>query len=216
MKHMIFDMDGVIIDSEPIHTALDIKMLAGYGIEISAQEIEKFIGISSKVTWEILKNRFQLEATVDELVEESIQLKLHNLSISGIKPITGIVTLLNTVRDLGIPMAVASSSPESYIKEVLKVCGIHDYFTHVVSGQHVANSKPAPDIFLKTAELLGAKPQECIVIEDSTHGISAAKVAGMYCVGFDNVNSKNQVLDQADMIVQRISEIVIDKLTNSI
>jgi len=216
MIYLIFDMDGVIIDSEPIHTALDIIQLKGYGVEVTTKEIERYMGTSSQATWSDIKLRYHLNVSVEHLIKESIELKVDYLKHTNVVAIDGIKELVEACKKKGIKMAVASSSPESYIHKVLRTVDIFSYFDVIVSGDHVKHSKPAPDIFLRTAELLGAKPSECVVIEDSTHGINAAKVAGMYCIGFDNKSSRNQILDQADIQVKKIENIDIDKIALSI
>ena len=112
-----------------------------------------------------------------------------------------------------IPIAIASSSPREFIEAVVKKIGIDQYFKILVSGEEIERSKPEPDIFLKAATLLNVSPTECLVVEDSKSGTIAAKKAGMKCIGYQNVNSGNQDLSNADFIVNDIKEIDIRKVS---
>ena len=208
MKSVIFDMDGVIIDSEPIHARLDQIMFNQLKINIEAKDLEQYIGVTNKIMWADMIEKFTLTNTLEELLEQCLNLKLENLVKEDIKPIEGIPELLKKIKDKCLTIAVASSSPEDYIKSVLEKFGILGEFDFIISGNHVQNSKPAPDIFLLAASKLQVDPAECIVIEDSTHGVSAAKRAAMKCIGFNNINSKNQNLCKADYQVNSIVEIV--------
>lgn len=107
----------------------------------------------------------------------------------------------------GYTLAVASSSPKNEIIRNLKALDLDDYFTVKVSGEEVRNSKPAPDVFLKAAELLGASPEKCTVIEDTANGSRAAKAAGMYCIGFANPDYPEQDLSVCDKVIESYEEI---------
>lgn len=207
-KCVIFDMDGVIIDSEPIHIRLDQKMFETLGIEVQPETLEQYIGCTNQHMWKDLIEKYQLTMTLEALLKWSLELKIKNLKEEAIEPIEGIRPLLKEIKNKQLLLAVASSSPELYIHTVLEKFHIKEFFDVIVSGEHVKNSKPAPDIFLKAAELLEVKPSDCVVIEDSTHGVSAAKNADMTCIGFDNINSINQDISPADYKVKGIHEIV--------
>lgn len=127
----------------------------------------------------------------------------------GMKPIDGLESLLRYLKGNGIKLAVASSSPPSIIEIVLSgMFGIKGLFDAVVSGDGLENSKPAPDIFLNTAGLLGVHTGNCVVIEDSANGIRAAKAAGMTCIAYDNPSADNrQDLSEADFVVGHFDEI---------
>jgi len=208
LKSVIFDMDGVIIDSEPIHVRLDQIMFKELGINIETKDLEQYIGVTNKYMWSDMMKKFAVTNTLEELLDRSLTLKIENLAKEEIKPIEGIIPLLKKIKAKGLTIAVASSSPEDYIKCVLNKFGILNEFDFIISGNHVQNSKPAPDIFLLAASKLNVKPTECVVIEDSTHGVTAAKRASMKCIGFNNINSKNQNLIKADYKVNSIIEIV--------
>jgi HAD superfamily hydrolase (TIGR01509 family) len=120
---------------------------------------------------------------------------------------TGILELLSNLKKEGIKIGLASSSPLETINLILEKFEIKDYFDAVISGEDLKRGKPAPDIYLKAAELLSVCPENCIGIEDSNHGVCAAKSAGMKCVGLQNTNSGNQDLSNSDLKVDSIEQL---------
>jgi HAD superfamily hydrolase (TIGR01509 family) len=209
VKGIIFDMDGVLIDSEPLHKKIEKQMLIELGVDLSHDEHIKFAGVG-KEFWNIIKNRFgyNRDVTAEWLHEEKRERYLKALTANPIIAIEGVVEVVTEARKKNIPMAVASSSSSFLIHLVLKAIGIDKDISVVVSGEAVPNNKPSPDIFLRTAELMQLNPKDCIVVEDSTNGIKAAKDADMICIGFYNLNSGKQDLSQADYIIHSISEVI--------
>ncbi|MHC6180498.1 HAD family hydrolase [Clostridium sp. JNZ X4-2] len=198
---VIFDMDGVIIDSEPLHKKLNDQLLAEYGVKMSKEEQLGFIGTTNYYEWKTIKRRYNLSNSLEELVKRDRDLYLTNLKRNkDIKPIEGVGELIKFLYSKDLKLAVASSSPINVIEIVIKRFKLEEYFCQLVTGDDVKKSKPAPDIFLRTAKLLGARPDHCIVIEDSKNGVEASKKAGMYCMAFKNLNSGDQELSKADFI----------------
>lgn len=179
---VIFDMDGVIIDSEPIHFMSDKMTMLDYGFELTDQELHKYVGISNPIMWEEMREQYGMVATVEELLHKQMYYKKLLFGDREIQSIEGIENLLKILKDSDIRIGLASSSPRGFIELILSNLGIIEYFAVVVSGEEVERSKPAPDIFLKAAELLKVNPSNCIVIEDSRNGVKAAKDAGMKCI----------------------------------
>ncbi|MBT1280292.1 HAD family phosphatase [Thermoanaerobacter sp. CM-CNRG TB177] len=207
IKAVVFDMDGVIIDSEPIHIKLENELFKSLGLEISEEEHLTFVGASSYYMWRKIKERFNLPQSVEELVEKDRKMYLdHVLRTGEIIPIEGITETVKKLFEKKYKLAVASSSPIDVIKLVVKKLAIDNCFEVLVSGDYVENSKPSPDIFLYTAAKLKVKPYECVVIEDSYNGVHGAKKAGMTVIGFKNPNSGNQDLSEADFIVDSLGE----------
>ncbi|EKQ57003.1 MULTISPECIES: HAD family phosphatase [unclassified Clostridium] len=211
MKAVIFDMDGVIIDSEPIHFEVDMQTLKDLGCNISFEELEKYVGTTNEYMITDLKRKYNINQSVDEIIQYKVEMTKKKVIESDLKPIEGIYELLLHLKRNNIPIAIASSSPRSFIEVVISKFEIKDYFNYIISGEEVLNGKPAPDIYFKAAKKLKVSPENCIVIEDSRNGVLAAKAAGMKCIGFKNVNSGNQDLSKADIIVKSISEILIMK-----
>lgn len=208
----IFDMDGVLIDSEPLHFMSDITLLKRLDIETDKAYHNKYVGFSAPDKWKEVIAEFNIRHSLQEILNMSVSTKLELLSQSDYEPIEGIPELLEELNANKIPVAVASSSSGQFIQEVLKKIQVEKYITKWVSGETVQRSKPEPDIFLKTAEVLRVNPKCCVVIEDSKNGVIAAKRAGMKCIGFLNENSGNQDLSRADIIVDKIQRINISNL----
>ena len=212
MKAFIFDMDGVIIDSEPLHNKIVRSILAENNIIVTNEEFNKFTGMASTAVFDIFIKQNNLPYTTKQLSKRQMD-KLKNYIVEHhVKPIEGIIPLIQKLHDKNIPLAIASSSPLDMIEFTTKKFGINEYFTTLISGEDLPHSKPAPDIYLKTAKMLNIAPSDCVALEDSKNGSIAAKSAGMYCIGFANPNSGNQDLSAANIIVNKITDIDIDKL----
>lgn len=212
IEAFIFDMDGVIIDSEPLHFDVDRQVLEDYGHSITQEQLEGYVGMTNPEFWSILRGEYGMSQTVEEIIEYQLGIKLGVLHAAQMEPIPGIRELLAELRRGGIPRAIASSSPRVFIEAVLDKFGLQGEFDFVVSSEEVPRGKPSPDVYLRAAELLGADPARCVVLEDARHGIAAAKAAGMACIGYVNPNSGNQDLTQADLIVDEIGHIRLDDL----
>lgn len=207
MKAMLFDMDGVLVDSEPIHFAGRKRTLRRYGLEITDEELTHYTGILSRGFLRDIAEKRGVEIPIDEAVKFAPIDFQTEFERSEIKPIDGIRDLLDGLAAKNIPMAIASSSNPQLIREMVRRLDIEKYFTALISGHEVKQSKPAPDIYLKAAESVGVAPENCVVLEDSHSGVIAAKAAGMYCIGFISPHSGNQDLSQADTIVKKIADI---------
>lgn len=207
-KAVIFDMDGVLIDSEPLHKEIEQQMLKELGVELSHEEHIKFAGVGKEM-WTMLGTQYGYNREVgeDELHEEKRRRYLKALTSAPIRPIDGVVELVSYVKNEKLKMAVASSSSHENIDLITKSIGIHGDMEVLVSGDDTEKTKPSPDIFLLAAKLLGVPASECLVIEDSCNGVTAAKRAGMYCVGFRNPNSGMQDLTLADVVLDRIIDV---------
>jgi len=199
---IIFDMDGVLVDTEPIYYQLNQDQFANLGIEVSREEYNSFVGVPSREIWEFLNERYALKLDIENWLEEEKELLHQKLREAELAPMPGVSLLLNELRERDVPMSVASSSLKKSIDIILEKLQFTNHFVHKVSGEEVKNGKPAPDIFLKTAGLHQTAPDRCLVIEDSHNGVKAAKTADMGCIGFRSPNSGQQDLSQADMIIE--------------
>ncbi len=209
---VIFDMDGVLIDSEPLHISAAIALLKKFHVDTSEGYHNKYVGCSDPVKWQKIKDEFDIKSSLREILDMSVSTKLELLRQTDCNPIEGIAELLKSLYVRNIPVAVASSSPSRFIEEVIDKIKIEKYIRTWVSGENIEKSKPEPDIFLKTAELLQVNPRGCVVIEDSKNGVIAAKKAGMRCIGFKNMNSGSQDLSKADLVVDKIQDIDLCRL----
>lgn len=198
---LIFDMDGVLIDSEPVHKSVEQQLYQKLGLQISYEEHMSMVGMSSKNTWALLKKKYGFQPSVAEMVAlkkkmyRKILVETHQIAlIKNVKPVLSRLAQRYT-------LALASSSSLDNITTVIDKYELKPYFKVHTSGQEVSYSKPSPDIFLLTAQRLDVLPRHCLVIEDACNGIRAAKLAGMSCIGFQNSNSGIQDLTQADVVV---------------
>lgn len=208
---VLFDMDGVIFDSEPIHEEIFRRFSQKLGVSISSAEYQRLIGASSVSQWTYMKERFDLDGTPQELSDAKMALyKEYLKATSGLKPIEGLPEFIKELNHASIPFALASLSTADVIEATLSAIGLNLTFLTRVGGNDAPNAKPAPDIFLLAAHRLDAAPEGCVVIEDSTNGILASQRAGMRSVGFDNPNSPGQTLADATVRISTLKDLTLD------
>ena len=212
LKAVIFDMDGVLIDSEPFHLIINMRIFNELGINVSFEEYQTFIGTTHEYMWSSLKEKYGLPQKVSELVNMQVSGNIEYLKNEKVEAIKGVIDLLSEIEKENIKIGIASSSPKEVIELVINKLGISNYFRAIVSGEDFEKGKPAPDIFLEAARLLDTEPMNCVVVEDSEKGVKAAKAAGMKCVGFRNHNTGNQDLSRADLIVDEYNSLKISTL----
>lgn len=201
IKCVIFDMDGVLIDTEPLHYKVWQEVFAERGLTIDYENYKDCIGSTRKFLYELILKNYGRDFRNDpSLPQRFIEIKDHFLNEHGIPKIEGVTETIKALHEKGYVLAVASSSPLRYIHFAMEKLEISSCFDLLFSGEQVKHPKPAPDTFLAVAEKLGIAPEECVVIEDSENGSRAARAAGMYCLGFANPNSGNQDLSAADEI----------------
>jgi len=210
MKAFIYDMDGVIVDSEIIHMKAETILLARYGIETDEALLMPYRGTSDATMFEDIKDKYDASYDVAGIVAEKDVLMRHLLQTEALIAIDGALDLIkatNALRARGIRTAIASSSPYETINHVTETFGIADKFDAIVSGAELPMSKPDPTIYLQTAELLGVAPADCLVLEDAAVGAQAAVRAGMTCIGFCSPHSGVQDFSGCVRIVHNLSEI---------
>lgn len=215
IKTVIFDMDGVLVNSEPLHHEVSLVQFKNLNIEVSDDVFATFTGNSNKMIYQKLKDKFQLPQEIEELV-----LDKNNLFIEAFDKkedlhlMPGVKELIIDLHKNGIQLIVASSSEMAIINKVFKRFDLDQYFTHKVSGEDFPESKPNPAIFLKAASYSKAPIEECLIIEDSTNGIKAAKAAGIFCIAYksEGVDSQDQSL--ADVIVYDYKDLDFERIKN--
>ena len=207
-------MDGVLIDSEPLHYEVNKEIFSELDIKVSKKEYNSYIGTSNQEMWEKIVKRHNLSKKASDLARLQQQKNLEHLINGKVELMDNIIELLDDLKNSNLKLALGSSSPKKLINEVIENFNIKNYFKIVRSGENVREGKPAPDLFLKIAEELDIKPKKIVVIEDSHNGVKAAKKAGMNCIGFVNENSGNQDLSIADFIIDDFSQLSKDKLKN--
>lgn len=213
IKAFIFDMDGVIVNSEPELVKIEIEYMVNFGVEITKKDLDEFVGTNSYYMFDKLKKKYNLNKTVNELVDEVRGIYLDHIQLKeNVNAINGVIPLIKDLHNKGIKMVVASSSPVSWIEKIIETLEIREYFQELISGDFVKDSKPAPDIFLYALDKLKVKKEEAIVIEDSENGVKAANNAGIKVIGYEGDETSNQNLSHADMVIKDFNELDLDEL----
>ncbi|MCK6554196.1 HAD family phosphatase [Candidatus Binatia bacterium] len=199
---VIFDLDGVLVDSEPLHFRAANRVLGGYGHAITEPEYVRFIGLGERATWEAWRRQYALAAPVEALVEKHTAARRAEID-AGVEPIGPAVTLAARLAATGVRLAIASSSTREIIEALLRALGVDDLFGVLVSGEDpgVTRSKPAPDVYLEAARRLGVAASACLAIEDSAPGVAAATAAGMVCVAVPGRWTRHQDFGAADVVL---------------
>ncbi len=208
IKAVIFDMDGVMIDSEPLWEKTERILLARRSIDYSPEYRDLIVGLNQKDSGRLLRETFSLRETVDEIISERVDI-LTGIYEEELEVVPSLTPLLNELRLSEYLLAVASSSPLRVINFVLDMFSLHQYFDAVVSGECTENGKPHPDIYLHTADRLGVNPSECVAIEDSINGVRSATSAGMYCIAIPDKRLSRGEFERADLILESMDDLNI-------
>jgi len=198
-KAVIFDMDGVIVDSEPRHERAFHAVLEeiGYAGKHSLRFTD-YVGRTDHVLWEDFVKAYQPPHTLEELLTMKRQ-KVVEIIREERPLFDGLPQLVEQLA-AKVPLALASGSERPIVEEVLSLGGLRQWFQVTVSGSEITNGKPEPDIFLKTARLLGMDAADCVVVEDSRPGVAAARAAGMRVVAITNTHPAGE-LGEATLVV---------------
>ena len=207
-KAIILDMDGVMIDSEPVWEKTESILLKTKGIEYHKDYREKIVGLNQTDSAKLIIKTFDLDITVSELINERIKILLE-LYEEELKIIDGLVEFLCYISEKQMLIGLASSSPRRVINYVLNKFSIDNFFSAVISGEDTTKGKPNPDLYLLASHNLMVKPEECIAIEDSINGVLSAKNAGMYCIAIPDKRLNPKKFNIADEIVSELHELVL-------
>jgi len=207
---VIWDMDGVIADTAPHHLHAWRETFARRGIDFAEADFMRGFGIRNDAIIKNVLGEQTTEAEIEAIAQEK-EATFRGIIGHDIKPLPGVLELIRALYEKGIRMAIASSTVIENIRLIIGSLGITKYFQSVITGHDVTEGKPHPQVFLLAAQKLGAKPKNCLVIEDAVAGIKAAKGAGMYCVAITSSHPREK-LKEADLIVDTLEEVTIKNL----
>ena len=208
MIAILFDLDGVLADSEPWWNEIDATLLKQYGATYRGEYHQDVLGINYRLAIEFYKKAFNIPAPTEEMMQRRGEIAAEFFAKQiGLFP--GTKEVLNELRQMKLRLAVATSSVSTSARPFLNRTGLTDFFEVVVTGEEVTHGKPAPDIYVRAAEKLQVRTDECLVIEDSLSGVTAGKAAGMRTVAIPDTRFVDSApyRQQADYMLTRIIEI---------
>lgn len=204
---IIFDMDGVVLDSEPLHENARQMMFGKIGI-VPDGTFPDPVGKSSSGFWRKIIEKCKIEGEPYELEALQYRLVAEQIRDNSVPPSDGLVEVLEWARGRGIKIGLASSSTRVLVDKTLEFLGVKKYFAYTVSGDEVKAKKPAPDVYLKVLEEAGVEAARAVAVEDSRAGVEAARGAGIYCFGYRNETSGSQDISGADKMIGSLREII--------
>ena len=178
------------------------------GIKLTQKEQENFVGISPKVMWNEILQRYQIDISLDDVLHiyySNLKLALEK---STLAPMQNVELFIKKLLKYQIDFCLATSSSSTVSQEILEQIGLKSYFKTIITSDDVINSKPAPDLFLKTLQKFRIKPAEAVIIEDSYNGVLASVLAGVDCIGYCNDYKNNQDLSQANYLVHNFKDLI--------
>ena len=208
-------MDGVIVDTEPVHRYAYFQHFSELNIDVTEELFTSFTGNSTRNVFQQVNSIFNLNADVEELIIR--KRTIFNDAFDhkeDLELLEGVENLIRNLHENEFELILASSASKVNIDRVFRRFGLHTYFKHIVSGEDFPKSKPHPAIFEFAASLSTVPKENCIVIEDSTNGVLAAKAAGIYCIGYNSIHSKLQDLSKADLIINHFDELDYNVIAN--
>jgi len=209
-KAVIWDMDGVIADTAPYHLKAWQEVFQKRGVNFTEEDFRRSFGQRNDT---IINNTLGREASPAETEAISVakEKNFRQRIRHNIKPLPGVIKLIDSLKEHGFRMALASSAPVENIQLLTIGLGINNYFQSVISDDDVTEGKPDPQVFLLAAQELGVDPENCIVIEDAVAGVIAAKRAGMCCLAITNTHPRDS-LTEADLVVDTLEAVSANDL----
>jgi HAD superfamily hydrolase (TIGR01509 family) len=204
-RAVVFDLDGVLWDGEPLyHEAFNV-VLEPYGYSVTSEDYVNIIGHSVEAAWGWVLNNFKIREDPEKFLRRYNEAVLELLA-QPVEPLPGVRELLAELRSRGLPIGLASASLRQWVNATIRGLHIENAFDATVSASEVEHSKPAPDLYLAAAEKLGIPPGDCLAVEDTGAGIAAAKAAGMFAVQVRASSTALPPLEQADLVIDDYSE----------
>jgi len=206
IQAILFDLDGLMFDSEPHSLASWEAVLKERGVTLDQLTIDSILGLRIDATARTLIDKYHLPDTVQSLSDAKTEYQIAHLD-GNVPPKPGLLELLDEIDRRGLQKAIASSGIRRYVAAVLRVNGLLERFSVIITGDQVAHGKPAPDVFLAAARALNVEPQHCLVLEDAPAGMQAAKAAGMTCIAVPDHGVAQLDLSPADRVVTSLHDV---------
>jgi HAD superfamily hydrolase (TIGR01509 family) len=202
---VVFDLDGVVWDGEPLyHEAFNI-VLEPYGYSMTSEEYAQIIGQSTEAAWAWVLRRLQVSGSPDRFYDRYDEVVLDLLK-GPVKPLPGVRELLAELARRGVPVGLATASFRNWVDATLAGLGLEDAFAVTVSASEVEQAKPAPDLYVAAARGLGLHPASCVAIEDTVPGIQSALSAGMYAIQVRASSTALPPIDEADRVIESYAD----------
>lgn len=211
IKAIIFDMDGVIIDSHSVAYQLLCETANTFVCNLTIEEIKTWGSLSSRQFWTKVKELYNLPHDISLLIKSYNQDREIEL-YKSMEPVPGVKEFLHDIKRNQVKTALATSASKKRMEAVIYLFGLHTLFDVIVCDEEVVASKPDPQIFLLASQKLAVEPAECLVIEDSENGKIAAKKAGMKCLGFKGLSHVKENMEGSDMLFFSFKELNIKEL----
>lgn len=213
LKAILFDMDGVIVDTEPLHRKAYFKTFEDLKIEVSEELYDSFTGNSTKKVCESLIEKFNLKNSIEEISTVKRTYFKHYFDHDvDFDLIPDVLNLIKNYHQNGVKLVLASSASANTINWVFEKFDLDPYFLGKISGAELKESKPNPEIFILAAEIAKEAKENCMVIEDSTNGILAAHSAGIFCTAYKSEHTIGQNYELANLLISDFSEIKFEKI----
>ena len=214
IKAVIYDLDDLMVNSNPLHTEASDKVLQKYGVsqkKLPEHIRAKFIGMRVSDILKNLIDYFQLGVNLEDLREKRSAIFLE-LVRKKLQVMPGLFQSLKLFRQNKFKIALASSGTKKYINIVLEKFKVADYFDVIVSGDDVKRGKPSPETYFIAVKKLSIRPSQAVVLEDATNGIAAAKAAGCFCIAIKNPHTPKQDLSKADLVINSLKELSLEEI----
>lgn len=208
IKAVIFDMDGLMIDTEPIQSQAFANVLRSYGKEpvINSNGLVHEVGVRGDKNFRTMKKKYDIDEEISTLRKKR-RIAYETLLENGVSPLPGLFNLLKILKQKKIPLAIASGSPMKHIMIILEYIKIVDYFDVIISGEDVKEGKPNPECFIKASQQLKISYKECLVIEDAESGVNGAKKIGMKVIAIPSIYTQHHSMKNADKVYSSLEKV---------
>ncbi len=212
IKGLVFDFDGLILDTETPEYLVLQEIFKTYGTTLPLSEWNAALGASLEAFDPMAYLALKINQPLDQPALRKLWRVRSNILIQEQEPLPGVLKTIQRAQELGLKLAIASSSPHNWVFGHLAHLTLLDLFEVILTAEDVQNIKPAPDLYLKSVQSLGLKPSEAMAFEDSPNGIKAARTAGLFCVAVPNPVSRQLDVDHADLVIDSLASVTLDEL----